>query len=103
VTQEEIAEAVGVSRNWYRRLESGASVRASTKLLDRLAHALALTPDERMTLFTLAIPELGQARIAADSRALLATLLWLRPRWSIPDSATAPVRHATDVVDVRGH
>ena len=58
VTQEEIAEAVGVSRNWYRRLESGA-VRASTKLLDRLASAFAFTSEERMTLFVLAIPEMG--------------------------------------------
>jgi hypothetical protein len=41
-------------------LESGASVRASMKLLDRLAQALVLTPDERMMLFTLAIPEMRQ-------------------------------------------
>jgi DNA-binding XRE family transcriptional regulator len=60
VTQEEIAELVGVTRGWYRLLESGASVRASMKLLDRLAQALVLTPDERMMLFTLAIPEMRQ-------------------------------------------
>ena len=60
VTQEEIAELVGVTRGWYRLLESGASVRASMKLLDRLAQALVLTPDERMMLFTLASPEMRQ-------------------------------------------
>ncbi len=62
VTQEEIAEAVGVSRNWYRRLESGPGVRASMKLLDRLANAVVFTPEERTTLFILAIPEMGYIR-----------------------------------------
>ncbi len=62
VTQEEIAEAVGVSRNWYRRLESGAGVRASMKLLDRLANTMVFTPTERTTLFVLAIPEMGYQR-----------------------------------------
>jgi transcriptional regulator with XRE-family HTH domain len=62
VTQEEIAEAVGVSRNWYRRLESGAGVRASMKLLDRLANTVVFTPEERTTLFVLAIPEMGYIR-----------------------------------------
>jgi transcriptional regulator with XRE-family HTH domain len=67
VTQEEIAEIVGVSRNWYRILESGAQVRASTQLLGRIAGAVAFTPEERMQLFLLAIPELGNARTPADS------------------------------------
>jgi DNA-binding XRE family transcriptional regulator len=57
VTQEEVAEALGVSRSWYRRLESGADVRASTKLLARLVHVLLLTPNERITLLALAVPE----------------------------------------------
>ncbi len=62
VTQEEIAEAVGVSRNWYRRLESGPGVRASMKLLDRLANAVVFTAEERTMLFILAIPEMGYIR-----------------------------------------
>jgi transcriptional regulator with XRE-family HTH domain len=62
VTQEEIAEAVGVSRNWYRRLECGEGVRASAKLLDRLANAVVFTPEERTTLFVLAIPEMRYMR-----------------------------------------
>ena len=62
VTQEEMAEAVGVSRNWYRRLETGAGVRASMKLLDRLASAFAFTPEERTRLFILAIPEMAYMR-----------------------------------------
>jgi transcriptional regulator with XRE-family HTH domain len=63
ITQEEIAEAVGVSRNWYRRLETDGGVRASTKLLARLAEAFVLTPDERGTLFVLAMPEMWQGEI----------------------------------------
>lgn len=59
VTQEEIAEIVGVSRNWYSRLESGEAVRTSVQLIDRLARAFASTPAERTTLFHLAIPELA--------------------------------------------
>lgn len=62
VTQEELAEAVGVSRNWYRRLESGEQVRASVKLLGRLANTFGFTPEERTTLFLLAIPEMGNIR-----------------------------------------
>ena len=62
VTQEEIAEALGVSRNWYRRLESGEAIRASTKLLDRLARVFGFTPEERMQLFVLGIPEMGYMR-----------------------------------------
>jgi DNA-binding XRE family transcriptional regulator len=62
VTQEEVAEAVGISRNWYRRLENGDAVRASVKLLDRIAKAFQFTPEERTNLFVLGIPELAQMR-----------------------------------------
>jgi DNA-binding XRE family transcriptional regulator len=62
VTQEEIAEAVGISRNWYRRLESGDAARASAKLLHRIAQAFQFTPEERTNLFMLGIPEIGQMR-----------------------------------------
>jgi len=58
VTQEEIAEVVGVSRGWYRQLEGGAGARASVKLLARLSDALMATPGERVTLFALALPEM---------------------------------------------
>jgi DNA-binding XRE family transcriptional regulator len=62
VTQEEIAEAIGISRNWYRRLESDDAPRVSTKLLDRIAKAFQFTPEERTNLFVLGIPELAQLR-----------------------------------------
>src|SRR5258708_36399787 len=62
VTQEEIAEAVGISRNWYRCLENGDAPRASPKLLDRIANAFQCTPEERTMLFALAIPEIAHMR-----------------------------------------
>ena len=39
VTQEELAEAIGSSRVWLSMLESGATLRPSPQLLDRLARA----------------------------------------------------------------
>lgn len=58
VTQEEMAEVVGVSRNWYRKLETDTAVRASTRLLKRIANVIAYTSEERTKLFILAIPEI---------------------------------------------
>jgi len=59
VSQEEIAEAVGISRAWYVSLETGAPIRPSVSLLDRVARALNATPHERAMIFSLAIPELS--------------------------------------------
>jgi Helix-turn-helix domain len=70
VTQEELAECIGVSRAWYCMLESDKPVRASTFLLDRLASILMLSVAERAKLFALALPELdfdgtGDAQVVA--------------------------------------
>jgi len=56
-TQEEAAEALDVSRQWYAALEMGSSVRPSTALIDRIATVFALRDDERLTLYSLAIRE----------------------------------------------
>lgn len=58
-TQEEIAEALDVSRQWYAALEMGSSVRPSAALLDRIATLFVLSDDDRFTLFRLAIREFG--------------------------------------------
>ena len=58
VTQEELAECIGVSRYWYGLLESERPVRVSIALLDRLARILMLSAGERAMLFALAVPEL---------------------------------------------
>ena len=75
VTQEEVAEAIGVSRVWYGMLESGAMIRTSAQLLDRLAEALMLTPQERAILFCLAIPELQQLFHDSGASTLLSSRL----------------------------
>ena len=59
VTQQELAECIGVSRTWYGKLECDTPVRASIVLLDRLARVLMLSPGERAMLFVLALPELN--------------------------------------------
>jgi transcriptional regulator with XRE-family HTH domain len=59
VTQEEIAEVVGVSRGWYRMLESDNTIRPSPRLLVRIANALMLSVSEQAHLFHLAFPELA--------------------------------------------
>jgi len=58
VSQEELAEWVGISRNWYAALERGMPIRPSIGMLTRLAAALNATADERATLLQLAIPAL---------------------------------------------
>ncbi|HTJ28398.1 MAG TPA: helix-turn-helix transcriptional regulator [Candidatus Limnocylindria bacterium] len=58
VTQEEIAEAAGVSRVWYGLLEGAAKVNASPALLSRLAEVLMLDEAERIALLHAAIPGL---------------------------------------------
>jgi Helix-turn-helix domain len=50
VTQEEIAEAAGVSRFWYGLLEGRTPVNASPALLVRLAQLLMLDDVERVAL-----------------------------------------------------
>jgi transcriptional regulator with XRE-family HTH domain len=67
VTQEELAEAIGVSRVWYQMLESSAKIRTSTALLDRLSRTLMMTPEERAELFQLAMPELNLGRSAVPA------------------------------------
>jgi transcriptional regulator with XRE-family HTH domain len=90
VTQEEVSEAIGVSREWYSLLECGAApTRASTSLLDRLADALMVTPAERVRLFHLAVPELGRVQLRDDSVAALeafSRLRWLMKRLSTATS-----------------
>jgi transcriptional regulator with XRE-family HTH domain len=77
VTQEELAEAVGISREWYRMLESPATIRRSTsvlELLERLADALMVSPEEQATLFRLAVPELREGDVRHESIAVYEAL-----------------------------
>lgn len=58
VTQEELADHLGISRQWYARLEGGAPAGFSTQLLRRLSDVLLLSASERAEFVRLAMPEL---------------------------------------------
>jgi DNA-binding XRE family transcriptional regulator len=58
VTQEELAEHLGISRQWYARLEGGAPAGFSMQLLSRLCDLLLLSASERAEFVRLAMPEL---------------------------------------------
>jgi transcriptional regulator with XRE-family HTH domain len=78
VTQEELAEVVGVSRQWYGMLEKKADSRASTSVLGRLAGALMLDDGDRAHLFRLGVPELSRTSLSSNSLSLLTTFSSLR-------------------------
>ena len=52
--REEVAQLAGVSTTWYTWLEQGRDIKVSSSVLDCVAGALKLTPDERKYLFSLA-------------------------------------------------
>jgi transcriptional regulator with XRE-family HTH domain len=76
ISQEEVAEAVDVSRVWYGRLESGRHVRPSSKLLESLAGVLMLGAEERATLFRLGVPSLVRLGLDTGDMALIDTFRW---------------------------
>jgi transcriptional regulator with XRE-family HTH domain len=78
VTQNELAEAIGVSREWYAELESTVPPRTSVSLIERLADALMVSTEERARLFQLAVPELGRLQLREDSTAALGAYSRLR-------------------------
>ncbi len=63
--REEVAELANVSVAWYVSLEQGRDIHASEQVLENLARALLLSPEERRHLFLLA-----EKRMPAASRSL---------------------------------
>jgi len=55
--REEVAQLAGVGLTWYTWLEQGRDIRASAQVLDGIARALRLEPDERTHLVQLATPD----------------------------------------------
>ena len=55
VSQEELAEAIGISRTWYSIIEVGR-VRPSIELVSRICNALMLDEAKRLKLVDLAFP-----------------------------------------------
>jgi transcriptional regulator with XRE-family HTH domain len=52
--REEVAQLANIGTSWYIWLEQGRDVHPSAQVLESLAHALRLTPNERRHLFLLA-------------------------------------------------
>jgi len=52
--REEVAHLANIGTSWYVWLEQGRDVHPSTQVLESLAQALRLTPNERRHLFLLA-------------------------------------------------
>ncbi|MCP1132519.1 helix-turn-helix transcriptional regulator [Paenibacillus polysaccharolyticus] len=52
--REEVAGIANIGLSWYTRLEQGRDIRPSVGVLESLASALQLTPNERRHLFLLA-------------------------------------------------
>ncbi|MFG3255254.1 helix-turn-helix transcriptional regulator [Streptomyces sp. NPDC048172] len=55
LTQQDVADLTGVSKNWYAELEAGRQRRFSSDFLHRLADVLRLDEGERILLFHLAL------------------------------------------------
>ncbi len=79
VTQEEVAEAVGISRQWYAMLESNRPMRVSAAVLARIADALMMESTERATLYRLALPELRSTDLTERSTGMLEAFVSYRP------------------------
>ncbi|MGI5531541.1 helix-turn-helix domain-containing protein [Streptomyces syringium] len=52
ITQAEVSRLIGVSARWYSNLERGVKTPYSDGFLDSVARVLALSEDERHTLYT---------------------------------------------------
>lgn len=78
--REELAQLAGVSPTYYTRLEQGQSQNASDAVLDAVASALRLTPDEHHHLRTLARTPTGRPvertppPLAPQTRLLVASI-----------------------------
>jgi transcriptional regulator with XRE-family HTH domain len=78
VSQEEFAEAIGVSRVWYATLEGCRVAQPSVALLERISDALMLDERQRLRLVELAIPELSQPAIELRHTAIIESSALIR-------------------------
>ena len=78
VSQEEVAEAVGISREWYSLIERDRLGGVSASVLARIADALMMEPAERAAFFRLAVPELATSSLTDRSSVILEAFASLR-------------------------
>ncbi|MGO8950646.1 MAG: helix-turn-helix transcriptional regulator [Ktedonobacterales bacterium] len=80
--REEVAQLASIGSSWYVWLEQGREVHPSAEVLESLAHALRLTPNERRHLFLLTgqpLPPRGSPSEEQVSPALQRVLDDLHP------------------------
>ncbi len=65
--REELAFVAGMGTSWYTWLEQGRAITVSAQVLESLAQALHLNPEERLHLFILARREIPAATAAATA------------------------------------
>jgi transcriptional regulator with XRE-family HTH domain len=66
--REEVAQLANIGISWYTSLEQGRDVKPSEQVLECLAQALRLTPDERRHLFLLALQYLPAQELPTDEQ-----------------------------------
>jgi transcriptional regulator with XRE-family HTH domain len=80
VTQEELAEAAGISGRWYAMMESNNRARhISSSVLSRVAQTLMLDAGERASLYALSVPEFELRAVDRKAQAILDAFGSLRP------------------------
>jgi transcriptional regulator with XRE-family HTH domain len=82
--REEVALLAGISAEYYLRLEQGRDRHPSDQILDSIARALRLTPDEQVYLHELARPPAAIRRRPARPERVSASVQTLIDSWSTP-------------------
>lgn len=104
VTQEELAEAAGVTRQWYSLVEAGARTGVSLHFIGRLADVFGLTPAERREVLGAAVPALERTQVQPRSLEVLDAFSWMRiaaKRLWLASSETECLTAATEAVASR--
>ncbi|MFI6682579.1 helix-turn-helix domain-containing protein [Streptomyces sp. NPDC050485] len=70
LTQEEVADLVGVSVRWYNKLETGKDEAYSDDFLDRVSRVLLLDDDERHALYVYAVHREPEPRPRPDTSSI---------------------------------
>lgn len=100
--REELAQLAGVSATYYTRLEQGQSHQASWSVVEALADALRLSPDERAYLHRLARPEPVRRSAAKPASARAGTRQLLAALTDVP-AAVVGVRTEVLAWNALGH
>jgi transcriptional regulator with XRE-family HTH domain len=94
--REELAQAAGVSADYYVRLEQGRTENVSQEILDAVADVLSLTTDERIHLALLAKPGRRRAPRRTTTQRLRPSLQRLLD--SMPDVPAFVLGRRMDVI-----